>query len=232
MCNVTIAQTEGGTIAGPEGEFESGTVLTYTATPIEKYHFAGWSTGDMNPTLTYTAGEDIEISARFVKNPVNVYVEASPAGGGTITGGGMYSPDTEVTLTAIPKDSGWGFRQWSDGNTDNPRAIIVPNENITYTAEFSYLWHVITTKVEPADAGTVTGGGRHKTGEEITLTVTPTNQYCTFVKWNDGNTDNPRTFIDDGKKLTFTALMDTVKGKVDLIPTISGAFDNVTTDWQ
>lgn len=37
-------------------------------------------------------------------------------------------------LTAIP-DTGYKFKQWSDGNTDNPRAITVTG-NATYTAEF------------------------------------------------------------------------------------------------
>lgn len=232
MCHVSMKQTDGGIIDGPEGDFISGTELTFTATPDSRYNFLGWSTGDSEPTMTYKVGEDIEIFAYFSKKPVNVYTSVSPSGGGSITGGGMYSPGTNVTLTAVPKDSGWGFKQWSDGSTENPRIITVPDEDVLYTAEFQYLWHLITTKIEPADAGTIDGGGRHKTGEEVTLTVNPTNQYCEFVRWSDGNTDNPRTFIDDGKKLTFTAIMNTTKGKVNIVPSIAGGFSSTTTDWQ
>jgi hypothetical protein len=37
------------------------------------------------------------------------------------------------------------FKQWSDGNTDNPRNITV-NENTEFTAEFNTVTYTITDK--------------------------------------------------------------------------------------
>ncbi len=53
---------------------------------------------------------------------------------GEVTGGGLYSNNTTITITATPYD-GYSFLRWSDGNTDNPRTLTV-TEDITLTAEF------------------------------------------------------------------------------------------------
>ena len=54
-----------------------------------------------------------------------------------------------------------------------------------------------------AEYGTVAGGGEYMEGTEATIIATP-NENCHFVSWNDGNTENPRTFtvMDDN---TFVA---------------------------
>lgn len=51
--------------------------------------------------------------------------------------------------------------------------------------------------------GTVTGTGAYAEGETVTLTATPNEGYK-FLSWNDGNTDNPRTF-KAAKSEVFTA---------------------------
>jgi hypothetical protein len=53
---------------------------------------------------------------------------------GEVAGGGMYTDNTTITITATPYD-GYSFLRWSDGNTDNPRTLTV-TEDITLTAEF------------------------------------------------------------------------------------------------
>ena len=60
---------------------------------------------------------------------------------------GTYECETTLILTATPNDC-YQFTQWSDGNTDNPRTIVV-NEDATYTAEFMPIPYTIT--VESAD---------------------------------------------------------------------------------
>ncbi len=51
--------------------------------------------------------------------------------------------------------------------------------------------------------GTVTGGGTYAQGATATLTATPKDGYV-FEKWQDGNTDNPRT-ITVTDNATYTA---------------------------
>ena len=53
---------------------------------------------------------------------------------GEVAGGGMYTDNTTITITATPYD-GYSFLRWSDGNTDNPRTLTV-TKDITLTAEF------------------------------------------------------------------------------------------------
>ena len=58
----------------------------------------------------------------------------TPAGSGSVTGGGTYGRGTMVELNAIP-NAGYDFQKWSDGVTDNPRSVTV-TKNITYKAQF------------------------------------------------------------------------------------------------
>lgn len=53
---------------------------------------------------------------------------------GIVYGGGTYLEGSEVTLTATA-NPGYKFKAWNDGNTNNPRTIIVARD-ISYTAHF------------------------------------------------------------------------------------------------
>ncbi len=53
---------------------------------------------------------------------------------GSVSGGGDYEEGTQVTLTA-KANLGYKFVEWSDGNRDNPRVIIVEGD-ATYEARF------------------------------------------------------------------------------------------------
>ena len=52
--------------------------------------------------------------------------------------------------------------------------------------------YTITVTVNDASMGSVTGGGTYDENATATLTATANPNYI-FVKWDDGNTDNPRT---------------------------------------
>ena len=53
---------------------------------------------------------------------------------GSVTGGGEYEAGTQATVTAVA-NSGYQFKQWSDGNTSATRSITV-HSNLTLTATF------------------------------------------------------------------------------------------------
>ncbi len=53
---------------------------------------------------------------------------------GSVSGGGTYDEETSVQITAT-SNPGYFFDQWSDGNTNNPRTIVVM-QNLTLTAHF------------------------------------------------------------------------------------------------
>ena len=97
-----------------------------------------------------------------------------------------------ATIQAIPAE-GCQFVRWNDGNTDNPRTLFV-TEDVTYTAIFDAMTTYQLTVNYDSKQGHVAGTGEYFIGEEATLEVTPLGGYR-FLKWADGNTDNPRTVV-------------------------------------
>ena len=95
----------------------------------------------------------------------------------------------QITITAVPANEHRHFVRWSDGNTDNPRTIVVESD-ITLTAEFALDEHTVTAT---AEHGTVTGSGTYTHGAEVTLTAIADIGY-EFTQWSNGVTENPYTF--------------------------------------
>ena len=119
---------------------------------------------------------------------------------GEVTGAGTYEEGTEVQISATPSEDRI-LVKWNDGVTDNPRTIIMPDHDVTYTAAFGYT----TTVLSDDDAmGTVTGTSNHLPGETQTIEAIPNTGYK-FVRWNDDNTDNPRSVWAGSSHDTFTA---------------------------
>lgn len=107
---------------------EQGTSPTAPSNPTRDadaeytYTFSGWSLSGYVYTAQYTATKR------------SYTVTADTDGNGTAEGGGTYEYGTSATLTATP-NSGYKFKQWSDGSTDNPRTVTVTGD-ADYTAEF------------------------------------------------------------------------------------------------
>ena len=132
----------------------------------------------------------------------------TPANSGTVTGGGTYKQGTSVTLRATA-NSGYHFVRWeSNGATVSTDAsyTFTATASGTYTAIFEPNSYTITTKLSPAGAGSVTGGGSYNYNTQATLTASANNGYK-FVGWDtNGNnqydsgepTANPYKFTVSG----------------------------------
>ena len=110
--------------------------------------------------------------------------------------------DDDNAIIEAVANYGYHFVQWNDGNTDNPRNIVV-TEDITYTAEFAANTYTVSTKVNDDVMGSVSGAGPYLYTAEATLTATA-NPFYRFVQWSDGITDNPRVVMVEKDSL-FTA---------------------------
>ena len=108
---------------------------------------------------------------------------------------------SEAVIAATP-NADYVFTQWSDGNTDNPRTVTVTSDT-TFTALFAPAVCQVNLNTNDPFMGSVTGGGDYDHGTSATLTATPAEGYH-FVRWSDGNTDNPRTVVVTDN-LTLTA---------------------------
>ena len=91
----------------------------FIAEKAEMYYVALHTVNTTKAQVTLTV--DLKEFIRYFN------IETSAVGNGTVTEGGTYAEGTEITLTATP-DEGYQFTQWSDGNTDNPRTLILTQD--------------------------------------------------------------------------------------------------------
>jgi hypothetical protein len=111
---------------------------------------------------------------------------------GTVMGKGDYAGNSIVMIGAIANTS-YRFVQWNDGNTNNPRSIIVTQDTV-FTATFAVaaqgMFHV-TVNANNTNMGTVIGNGDYAANSIVTMSAIANAGYR-FVQWNDGNMQNPR----------------------------------------
>ena len=105
---------EGGAVEG-EGIYESGTVITLTATPNDGYSFCYWSENGQqistDTTYSFMVTTDLDLEAHF-SLPLTISVTTNMAEGGSAIGAGVFAYGTTCTLTATPNE-GYLFLNWS-----------------------------------------------------------------------------------------------------------------------
>lgn len=80
--------------------------------------------------------DDIQLVGQPLPNHTVTVVSESPAMG-SVTGGGVFEEGTPITIEALP-NSCYAFTHWQDGNTQNPRTVVVTGD-VTFTASFTPL---------------------------------------------------------------------------------------------
>lgn len=180
------------------GTYPEGTSVTLTAEANAGYSFSQWNDGVTANPRTVTVNNNMSFVAYFNAEQYTITVNANPAAGGSVLGGGTYAYGATAILTATP-NANYTFMQWSDGNTQNPRMVTV-TQNATYTALFvTEGGQMYTLTVEPSSVflGQTFGSGVYPAGSAVEISAYPT-PYSAFTQWNDGNTENPRTVIVNG----------------------------------
>lgn len=189
--NYTITATanpaEGGTVTGA-GNYDHGTAVTLTATTNVGYSFINWTKNGTavttETTYSFTATENASFVANFVQDTCVIAVTADPIEGGTVAGAGTYNVGTTVTLTATANEN-YAFVNWTlNGVAVSTQATYSFTAEVdgSYVAHFVPTVATVTAVANPANAGTVTGGGVYDIGDVCTLTATPISVYL-FVNW-------------------------------------------------
>ena len=88
----------------------------------------------------------------------------------------------EDVITASP-NYGYHFVRWNDGNTDNPRTIVLASDT-SFTAEFAKNTYTISTTSANPEWGTTAGGKSALYLDEVEISATPNYGYH-FVQWSD-----------------------------------------------
>ena len=122
------------------GSYKEGETVELAAAPVANHRIVDWKKGEevlsTSLTCSFEVTEDVTINVTFEKIPqYTVTTIASPAGKGSITGGGLYNEGTNVTLTATAH-TGYTFVRWEDDDTAEATRTITVTGDITYTAIF------------------------------------------------------------------------------------------------
>lgn len=138
MYKLTVKTQTGGSVSTSDGEYESGSTVTITATPDVEYEFTGWSNGSKDNPITITLESHQTLQASFTKKKyaLNLTVE----GEGTVTEeivstGKDYDSGTKVKLIAVPAQ-GWELSKWSgdiDSTEESVEVTLSQAKNITVT---------------------------------------------------------------------------------------------------
>ena len=174
----------------------------WTASEINLNEYAGhdiYLAFNNQGYLTSWYVDDINIESRIAEYTINV--TSNHPGWGTVNGGGTYHVHDTIQIEATAY-MGFEFYEWSDGNTDNPRTIIVDHD-MDIQGMFRVQQCLIKTMVAPEDTGTVEGGGTYDYGTTIQL-MAHANPGCYFLTWTDGIISNPRSVFVEGNA-TYTA---------------------------
>jgi Divergent InlB B-repeat domain/Immunoglobulin domain len=145
----------------------SSTTLSVLPAKVPAFSAGVWSgtvtVSSAGTNLTLVAADNAGhagISTCFDSNTqvlTPVTVVASPSSGGSVAGGGSFTSGSAQTISAAA-NPGWGFVDWQDGNTQNPRPITVPSAAVTYTASFLQLPQItsqpVSQIVNPGDNAT------------------------------------------------------------------------------
>lgn len=191
---------------------DNGNKLYLTATPNADAQFLGWYSNSLrlseNTTFTYTLIQDSTIEARF--EPI-YQITDGVVGNGAIS----YTRGTDkndVTFTVIP-DPQHHFVKYAVNDSEyfgTPLTLHLTEDVtvIAYFEEDSLLHISVSTNI---NASVYVSHNDDYSGYTSTLWARPFPDY-EFVRWDDGNTENPRTITvtaDITLVAIYQRLMDT-----------------------
>ncbi len=138
--------------------------------------------GTNNPHVLTITDNDSQVGQTYT-----VSTSASPAAGGTTSGGGTFNSGSSVTVTATA-NAGYSFVNWTEGanavSTSASYAFTL-SANRTLVANFTAIPYTVVTSSAPAAGGTTSGGGTFNSGSSVTVTATANTGYA-FVNWTEG----------------------------------------------
>ena len=173
-------------------QFEAGSRVELYAKPVQGYHFKGWKEFHTNeimsisPNWSFTIKKDMDLIGVFEKDeaPIEQFyinVNADPANAGYVVGAGTFPKGTRHSITAAAIQ-GYHFTHWTDNLnrivSTNLQYDLVVEKDETYTAHFELDAPVIeeynvTIITNPADKGSVSGGGTYKSGQTAIIVPSP-----------------------------------------------------------
>lgn len=166
--------------------------VTISATSNYGYHFARWNDGSTENPHTIQVTANRTYIAQFDNNQYSIALNVDALIHGTVMGASSYNYLSEQPITAIA-NYGYHFSQWSDGDTSNPRMVML-TQGTSFTALFAKNYYTLTLQSNDITLGTIVGDGTYGYLDTVSLVATATEHHH-FVHWDDGNSDNPRQYV-------------------------------------
>lgn len=201
--------------------YNPGDTLTITALAASHRHFVQWNDGDTHAVRTIVVTGNATYTAEFDYDSVTIIFANADTAMGSITpvpGVYIYHVGDTINAQAVA-NTGYHFANWYigigtllDSINNNPLEYVVPafmaGVEMTITPNFVANMYTINVYANDNTLGTVTGTGNYAYNTTATITATPA-AYCTFVGWNDGNTDPVRTVLVTGNA-SYTATFQAI----------------------
>lgn len=135
-----------------DGKYDTGTLVTLTATANPGYAFSNWTDGgaiiSTSASYSFIAGVNRDVVANFIPaNAVTVTTSSSPIADGTTTGGGSYNVSNSVTVVATV-NAGFRFVNWTSRTTvvsSSASYTFVVTANRTLVANFASIYQTSLT---------------------------------------------------------------------------------------
>ena len=171
---------------------------TLTATADYGYSFDGWYVGDSlvsndNP-FAFSPVSDITYDAHFTPDTFEVVARSQHASTGSVRGSGRYPYLYPVVLYA-DSVAGTYFDQWNDGNSDNPRTVVL-TQDTDFTATFNLHYYLVNFGSADSTQGSVIGDRDRAFLANYMYTAhfkaIPNDGYF-FHHWNNGLTEDSIT---------------------------------------
>ena len=191
---VTTADSIMGLVIAPDTAC-SNTIIEILAAPNEGFRFKQWSDGNIDNPRAISIEGKVTLIAEFEEIKYSVSLHTNDSAMGRVYGMGEYTLYSLVNCFAIPND-GYKFISWDDGNSDNPRTIVI-NRDTMLTAVFEEIKYTLSLYANDLTMGKVEGAGTYTHNTQVSCTAIP-NQGYEFVCWSNSLTENPYVFIIKG----------------------------------
>ena len=173
----------------------------------------------VNPLTGEKSGEQLINAFYSATEPVKYRLDMSNPDPtmGTVNRNGVeeFNEGSTVSIIATPTQN-YTFLRWSDGNTLNPRNLVM-DRDYQLQPVFVYDQHYrLTANISPTYRGQVTGRGMYRPGETAHLVAEPSNGW-EFDHWEDQpDNHNPERDVVMNSDVNLTAVFVAIRSTYDL----------------
>jgi len=138
VLTTSVSPAGGGSVT-PGDTYDTGSPVALEAVPAPDYEFVSWSgaASGKEPAVIVTMNSDKDVTANFRIIRYVLTTSVSPAGGGSVSPGGLYDTDSPVVLEAVPAPD-YKFVSWSgDVSGTEPVVTVTMDADKEVTANFA-----------------------------------------------------------------------------------------------